>query len=243
MRVLVVDDEPIARRRLVRMLERVEGVEVAGEARDGVEGLARIAELAPDVVLLDIHMPRLDGLALARSSADLPPIIFTTAYAEHAVAAFEACAVDYLLKPVAQARLEQALAKVRLGSADPGTLRRLLERLGGDGPAAERIVARDGDALRVFDAREIARFHAADKYSLFHVAGREYLLEESLTTLAERLAPLDFVRVHRAELVSLTHVVALTSDAEGALVELRDGQKCRVSRRHVGELRRRLRLD
>jgi two-component system LytT family response regulator len=174
MRVLVVDDEPVARRRLIRMLARIHGVELAGEAADGHEARDQIVALAPDVVLLDIHMPGLDGLTLARTTPDLPPIIFTTAYDQHAVDAFEVSAVDYLMKPIKQDRLERALAKVRRGDVDPASIVGLLERLvDPDRKAASRIVAREGDLLRMFDARDIARFYAADKYAGFVSEGRE----------------------------------------------------------------------
>jgi DNA-binding LytR/AlgR family response regulator len=243
-RVLVVDDEPVARRRLIRMIDRIDGVELAGEACDGHDARDKIAELAPDVVLLDIHMPGLDGLTLAITTPNLPPVIFTTAYDQHAVDAFEVSAVDYLMKPIKQARLVKALAKVRQGGADPASIMTMLERLvDSDRKAAHRIVAREGDALRMFDARDIARFHAADKYAVFVSEGREVLLEESLHALEERLAPFDFIRVHRAELINLNHVVALRADGGGGLVELRDGQLARVSRRHLPALRRALRLE
>jgi len=244
MRVLVVDDEPVARRRLIRMLARIDGVELAGEAGDGQQAREQIAALSPDVVLLDIHMPRLDGLTLARTTPDLPPVIFTTAYDQHAVDAFEVSAVDYLMKPIKQARLEQALAKVRRGDVDPGRIVGLLERLvEPDRKAASRIVAREGDLLRMFDARDIARFYAADKYAVFVSQGREYLLEESLSSLEERLRPFDFVRVHRGELICLDQVVSLRADGSGGVVELRDGQMARVSRRHLPALKRALRLE
>lgn len=244
MKVLIVDDEPVARRRLSRMLARIDGVELAGEAGDGNEARDQIAALAPDVVLLDIHMPGLDGLSLARTTPNLPPIIFTTAYDQHAVDAFEVSAVDYLMKPIKQARLEKALAKVGRGDVDPASIMGLLERLvEPDSKAASRIVAREGDALRMFDARDIPRFHAADKYAVFIAEGRELLLEESLSSLEARLKPFDFLRVHRGELICLNHVVALRGDGSGGVVELRDGQVARVSRRHLPVLRRALRLE
>ena len=245
MNVLIVDDEPSARRRLIRMLDRIDGVQVAGEAADGEEALQKIAALSPDVVLLDIHMPRLDGMTLAKTATDLPPIIFITAYNEHAVEAFEACAVDYLMKPVNAARLEQALAKVRRQQVDSEAVMSLLERMASQKPAREpgdacRVLVKQGDTVRMFDARGIARFYAADKYSAFVSDGHEYLLEESLNTLEQRLAPHDFVRLHRAELINLKQVAALRSDGGGGEVELKDGQTARVSRRHLPILKRAL---
>ncbi len=244
MRVLVVDDEPIARRRLIRMLARMDGVQIAGEAADGQEALQKIAELSPDLVLLDIHMPRLDGMTLAKTAADLPPIIFVTAYNEHAVEAFEACAVDYLMKPVDAARLERALSKVRRQQVDSEAVMTLLERVASQQQPAQplgdacRVLVKEGDTVRMFDARQIARFYAADKYSAFVSDGHEYLLEESLNTLEQRLTAHDFVRLHRAELINLKQVAALRSDSGGGEVELKDGQTARVSRRHLPILKR-----
>jgi DNA-binding LytR/AlgR family response regulator len=247
MRVLIVDDEPIARRRLVRMLARIDDVDVAGQAGDGLEAIEQIAELRPDAVLLDIRMPKMDGLTVAKTVKDMPPVIFTTAYDEYAVAAFDACAVDYLLKPIKQERLEQAISKLRGRGADQVALESLLRLLDrqepDDAKSAHRIVVRDGDTLRVFDARQICRFYSSDKYSVFVSEGQEQLLDESLGSLETRLEPFGFLRVHRGELVRVDDVVALTGDGSGGSAELRDGQRVRVSRRHIAELRRALRID
>lgn len=234
MKVLIVDDEPVARRRLARMVEGIPGFDVVGLAADTDEALAKIAALRPDVILLDIRMPGEDGMSFATRHGDLPPVIFTTAYAEHAVEAFEACAVDYLVKPVQQARLEQALRRAMAGrprAPAPPT------------HARHRVTAREGGTVHVFDARAIARFYASDKYACFHRDGREFLLDESLSSLERRLAALDFLRVHRAELINLNQVRALRSVGEGAIVELSDGQEARVSRRHLPALRRAIRAE
>ena len=163
MRVLVVDDEPLARARVIRLLADVEDVEVVGEAGDGVEAQERIETLAPDLVLLDIDMPELDGMSLAERG-DLPPVIFTTAYAEHAVRAFGVDAVDYLLKPIAKERLTEALDRVRRLPVPPIQLQ-----------------ARFGDTVRIVDARGVARFTAKDKYTAFEIDGEELYLDESST--------------------------------------------------------------
>jgi DNA-binding LytR/AlgR family response regulator len=243
MRVLVVDDEPIARRRLVRMLARIPGVELAGEARDGEEALARIGALAPDVVLLDIRMPGMDGLALARSGRRLPPVIFTTAHAEFAVEAFAAEAIDYLLKPVEQGRLEEALERARKRAGlDPARLQTIVERLTA-GPEAPRLTARARGSAFFFDAREISRISAGNKYTGFTLQGKTYLLDEGLGALEEQLGPWGFVRVHRSELVNLHLVRALHRTEHGAELELEDGQRVPVSRRRASELGRRLGLE
>lgn len=237
MKVLVVDDEAPARRRLVRMLGRIAGVDVIGEAADGVEARDMLRAERPDVVLLDIHMPELDGLTLMEREPDMPPVVFTTAYDQHAVRAFELAAVDYLLKPVPQARLEQALARAR--RLLPRDVAELHARMR---PAAPpRLVARHGGSVRLLDPRAITRLFAADKYTIARVDGDELVLDESLSRLEAQLADHGFLRVHRGELVNLAAVRAV-HEAGGTEVELADGQRARVSRRMAAALRRRLGL-
>ncbi len=248
MRILVVDDEPYARRRLVRMIEAIDDCQVAGEAEDGLDAKQKIAALAPDVVLLDIRMPGLDGLTLVRQEgARLPPIIFTTAYDEYAVQAFDAEAVDYLLKPVAPERLRRALERVRRqGDQQPGrdtaaAFERLAARL--NPPAPPRLAARRGNTVYLFDPREIACLHAEANYVAFVVRGEQYLLDESLRTLEQRLGEWDYLRVHRAALVNVRHVAGLRTEAGGSVLVLADGQTVPVSRRRLLDVRRRLGIN
>ena len=241
MRALIVDDERLARRRLRRMLAELVGVEVVGEASDGEEALARVGELAPDVVFLDIRMPELDGLEVARRLPEDAHVVFTTAYDEYAVDAFAAAAVDYLLKPIEAKRLAAALDRVgRLrGGGERAELERLLAKLT-ERRRTLRVTARRGDTIRVFDPREISRFHAADRYTVFRHDGQEFLLDDSIVTLEKRLADLGFVKIHRAELINLGHVRALSREDDRTWVELVDGQRAAVSRRHLSRLKERL---
>lgn len=239
--VLIVDDEAVARRRLRRMLEVMPGVEIAGEAANAEEALDRVGENAPDVALLDVRMPEMDGLELAEHLPARTSIVFVTAYEEYAVRAFEAAAVDYLLKPVAPARLEAALARVRRleAPADKGELARLLrEATGRQGPP--RVAARRGDAIRLFDPREISRFHTAGGYTAFHHGGRNYSLDDSIATLTERLREWGFLRVHRSEMINIHHVKALRRVDDTTVVDLEDGQQATVSRRSVQALKKAL---
>lgn len=231
MRVVVVDDEPLARRRLIRMVRDL-GADVVGEAGDGREALTVIRAVGPDLVLLDIRMPELDGLALAAMS-DLPPIVFTTAHADHAVEAFALAATDYLLKPVRRERLAEALAR----AGDPERSRRVVAQLGG-----ARLVVRTGAVSRLFDARRVARIRATDKVSVFVVDGVEHVLDESLVELEDRLREVGFLRVHRGELVNLDRVVALHRGEGGFVLELDDGERVPVSRRRVAEVEAKLGL-
>lgn len=234
MKVLVVDDEPVARRRLVRMLNRMDGVSVVGEAADGDSALAQVFETEPDVLLLDIRMPGETGLELAARLPKNVHVIFVTAYEEYAVQAFDASAVDYLLKPVEVGRLAAALEKIRRLQVpqDRKSLEELLRQLTRrDEPP--RVTARSGETLRVFDPREIVRFRAEGGYTAFRHGGRSYLLNDSIAALEGLLGEWGFARTHRSELVNLSSVRALHREDESVVVELSDGQRVPVSRRYL----------
>lgn len=241
MRVLIVDDEAPARRRLIRMISAMEEVTVAGEAGDAEAALAQVAALAPDVALLDIRLPGMDGLALAARYAHLPPIVFVTAHDEFALRAFELDAVDYLVKPVRPERLAAALARARrrLGASASAAALAKLAAAPSSQPASPsaRVVVSDRGALQLFEAHQISRFWASDKYTLFLAEGKERLTQEPLAALAERLEPLGFMRVHRGELVNLARVRGVRSEDGGHLVELDDGQVARVGRRVLTALK------
>lgn len=241
LRALIVDDEPLARRRLARLLGDFDDVSVIGEAADADEALVAIRAHRPDVVFLDIRMPGASGLELAASFDDLPPVVFTTAYDEFAVEAFDAAAVDYLLKPIQRKRLARSLSRLRErsdGAAPIADEVRQAVRHALQGGA--RICAQEGNATHLFEADHIARFYAADKYTVFRHEGREFLVESSLNDLERRLTGHGFFRIHRAELVNLRQVRTLQSDAHGASVVLTDGQTARVSRRLLADLKRAL---
>lgn len=244
MRALVVDDEAFARRRLRRMLEAILGVEAVQEAENAAQALLAVQRERPDVIFLDIRMPGLDGLTLAREGRGvLPPVVFVTAYDEYAVAAFEAEAVDYLLKPVEPERLAATVERLRRTPAaeSRARLEALLARLEAGG-AVPRIASRSGGVVRFFDPRRIPRFHARGKVVVFTCDGREHLSDDSLDRLEERLAPLGFVRVHRSELVNLEFVAALHTEGRTATLTLTTGERVPVSRRRLPGLRRALGL-
>ncbi|MET0342228.1 MAG: LytTR family DNA-binding domain-containing protein [Polyangiales bacterium] len=232
MQVLIVDDEPLARRRLARLLAAERDVVVVGEAADAEAARAQIDDLAPDLVLLDIDMPGIDGLALARTLGPHTAVVFTTAHPKHAVEAFALAAVDYLLKPIDPARLADALARVRARgiTAQPVPA----------APGLVRLAARAGETIELLDPTVITRLHASDKYTLCRVANRELVLDESLSVLESRLAALGFFRAHRSELINLHRVRALRQEPDGTYAELDDGQRAPVSRRAWAELKQRL---
>lgn len=239
MKILLVDDEALARDRLRSLLAKAGTHEVVGEAAGGEECLRRVAKLQPDVVLLDIRMPGMDGLETARHLAALespPAVIFVTAFDAFAVEAFDAQAVGYLLKPVRGERLAEALQRaVRL-------TRPQLAALSGTGGARRRqIAARLGEALQLIPVDTIRFFQADQKYvTVYHEAGTD-LIDESLKELESEFRD-DFVRIHRNALVALRHMAAVERDAQGQLCVRVEGlqEPLAVSRRHAPGLRRRI---
>lgn len=223
LRVIVVDDEPLARRRLVAMVSRTAIAEVVGEADNADRAQQLIAAVDPDVALVDVIMPGRSGLELARTLGPRPVVVFTTAFGEHAVAAFDAAAADYLVKPIAADKLARALD-------------RAAARLAGTRSDEPRVTARSGETVQVFAALAITRFRAEAKYTIFVIDGREHLIDESLDALESRLAAWGFLRVHRSELVQLSQIRAL----EGIELVLTDEQRVSVSRRMLAQVRKNL---
>ncbi len=239
MKVLVVDDEAPARQRLRHLLENLDGVSVCGEAATGEAALTQYAQLAPDVVLMDIRMPGMDGMEAARHLAGLeapPAVIFTTAYGDHALEAFEAQAVDYLLKPIRRERLAEALA--RASRLAPRQLAVVAEA---GAPARSHLCAQLGGRLQLVPLGEVRYFRADQKYVSVRHSGGEVVIEASLKSLEEEFGA-RFMRVHRNALVALEHVLALEKDAEGrCLLRLSEiDESIEVSRRHQSAVRRAL---
>lgn len=248
LRAYVVDDEPLAVQRLVTLLRRTGRVEIAGSATDPVEALAALsAGPPPDVLFLDIHMPELDGFELLARLPSPPAVVFTTAHDEHALRAFRARALDYLLKPVTRAELDGALDRVaRLAGAaapPPGgaDLAAILELVRGARPPA-RIASRLGDRVTLLALDDISHFVAADRLTYAVSGGRQHVLDETLTALERRLGDSRFFRVHRNALVNLDLVAELRGDGGAVTVVLRDpGATCLpVARDRVRALKDRL---
>ena len=249
MRVLIVDDEAAARRRLARLLEEL-GVEIAGEAADGMTALDLARERRPDVLLLDIAMPEVDGFDVARHLSDSRPlIIFQTAYAEFALRAFEHEALDYVVKPVSRTRLAQALERARRRLADSTTTRTwtsgALAQLGAamhhQPVRPERLLVRHGTGHRLVPLHDIACFTATEGLVYARTGERLAGTDYTLTELEDRMKGA-FVRASRSDLVNLSHVAGITSNGDGsATLSLRDGAIVRVSRRRAAAVRTALR--
>jgi two-component system, LytTR family, response regulator len=241
-RTLLVDDEQPARERLKQLLAAHADVEVVGEAEDGVEAAERIAELTPDLVLLDIQMPGASGLDVAGSLGHpRPAVIFCTAFDQYAVDAFELSALDYLLKPVNRARLAAALDRVRVQGSAPGRDRALENLAHAKGLAPTRFLARRGPRFRVIPATEVVAFMFADGVTRVMTAGEQLSMQPTLASLALRLDPQQFFQVSRNAIVRLDAVKEAKpfSDGNGEIV-LSNGQTLLVARRRWRELLDRL---
>jgi two-component system response regulator AlgR len=239
MKVLVVDDEPLARERLAALLAEIDGIEFVGEAANGREMLEATSRDRPDVILLDIRMPVMDGLEAARHLDTLensPGVIFCTAYEDHALAAFEANAVDYLVKPVRRERLGAALAKARRWS---GTQARVLEQAVEPGRRRTHLCARVRGSLVLVPVGDIDYLLAEDKYVVVHHAKGEVLIEEPLKSLEDEFEG-RFVRIHRNCLVALEKLAGLTRTPDGRLFANVEGvgATLEVSRRNLPALRK-----
>lgn len=238
-KVMVVDDEAPARSRLKRMLLSIADVEVVAEAADGEEALQKLsAPLSVDGLFLDIRMPRMDGISLAAQWAQLPPIVFTTAYDAFAVKAFEVNAIDYLLKPIRQERLVAAIEKLRSKTPPQAHVAHVLETQ--VTRTSSRVVTNDRGTLRFFEASQLSRFWSDEKYTLFLADGNEHVTEEPLSSLEERLKAVGFIRVHRSELVNVHRVKSLHTTDGMYEIELDDGQRAKVSRRNLSQVKQSL---
>lgn len=233
MRILIVDDEPLARSVLAELLSEIPGLAVAGEAATSAEALELISTRSPDLLLLDIQMPGMDGLALARSlrGAAAPLVIYVTAYERHALAAFDSGAVDYLLKPVRKERLAAAIDKARLQLAG-----RKPQAASQESP--RRIVGRRGEELHLLDPQNVVAFRAdADGVSVLTAAGR-YLAEQPLKALEARLPSPPFRRIHRAIIINTDHIRSIAPlSSRRFLLRLTGGLEAIVSRRMAGAIR------
>jgi two-component system response regulator AlgR len=239
--VLIVDDEQPARDRLERLVEELPGWSVAASCATGTDALPLVAKLRPSVALLDIRMPGMTGIELARHIGTFehpPAIVFTTAYDEYALQAFESQAVGYLLKPVRRERLEEALKHA--SRLSPPQLHKLAVPEA-ELAARQHVAVRVRDEIKLIPVKDIRFFRADQKYVTVRHGRGEELIDESLRQLEEEFAR-DFVRIHRSLLVAVAHIEALERTGDGGYeLRLRDDQLALpVSRRQVADLRKRL---
>jgi two-component system LytT family response regulator len=245
-RALIVDDERMARKRIRTLLARDEDVEVVRECADGASAVAAIEELRPDLVFLDVQMPEVDGFGVVRALdvEPMPLIVFVTAFDKYAIAAFEVNALDYLPKPFDRERFAQTMARVRrqlATSAGADGLRKrlaaLLERLDQPSGYATRLLIKSGGRITFLRCDEIDWIEAAGNYVKVHAGRDVHMLHEPLTSLAKRLDPARFARIHRSTVVNIDRIRELQPWFHGdAIALLRDGTKLNVSRTYRAAL-------
>jgi two-component system LytT family response regulator len=238
LRTLIVDDEPVARRRLRRLLRHVPDAEVIAECGEGRAAIEAIDGHDLDLVFLDVQMPDISGFDVVSALGPrMPPVIFVTAFDHYARQAFDVHAVDYLLKPVTEARFQDAIARVRSHAAreDARALHQrldaMMDALRSGGSYVAHIPVRNGGRIALVQVSEIDRIQAADNYVTLHAGGREYLLRETMAKLQQSLDPRRFVRIHRSTIVALDRVRELEPSFKGDLiVVLRDGTRLTLGR-------------
>ncbi len=245
MRILIVDDEALARERLKRLLADIKGVEIIGQADDGVRAVELIEQEQPDLVLLDIQMPGLDGFGVIQALKEPPPIIFVTAYDEHAIRAFEVNALDYLLKPFSRERLEKAIHRAQQELAEERDLSArfapLLDGLTAQGRYLTRLAVRERDHIRVLGADEIDWINVEDEQVYVHAGNVVYPVPRTLAELEARLDPAHFFRAHRSALVNLDRVSEIIPWFKGShKLRLTTGAEVELSRAQARVLRKRL---
>ena len=240
LRVVIVDDEELARSLVREHLAAHPDVEVVAECANGLEAIEAVATYAPDLLFLDVQMPRLTGFETLELLEPRPAVVFVTAYDRHAVKAFEVNAVDYLLKPFSKERFDAALAKARtlLGPLarrpDPAVLAAAARP---EGAPLERIAVRDGTRVTLLPVDAVEWVKAEDDYVLIRSGGRNHLKHQTLADLAAQLPALHFVRVHRSWVVN---VAKLRSLEEGKTAVMADGERVPVSRAGAARLRERI---
>jgi two-component system, LytTR family, response regulator len=249
-RALIVDEEPLARERIRGLLAEQPDMEVIGEARDGEEAVMAILAHAPDLVFLDIQMPKMDGFEVIRAvgTGNMPLVVFVTAGEQHALRAFDVRALDYLLKPLDRERFAESIGRVRqalerTGADEIG--RRLLELVRELKPAgaarSERLVIRSAGRLFFLRTDEIDWVEAAGNYVKLHAGAEEHLLRETMNGIELRLDPEKFFRIHRSRIVNMERITELQPWFNGEyVVILRNGTKLTLSRGYREKLQERL---
>jgi len=242
-KTVLVDDEPLALERLERMLEQYrDTIDVVGKAKSGKDAVTVINQLKPDVVFLDIQMPELSGFDVLERLDYMPLVIFSTAYDQYALKAFEVYSVDYLVKPVDPRRLKTTVDKLlRLSERGSADLKQRVEqaRTSMDAPAKKRIQVRIGDKIKLIPVADVVFFLASEKYVEVHTRGEMHLITKSLAKLESELPADHFARVHRSAIVNINFIDEITKGFGGSYeVRMKDDKKTRlpVSRRHKSSL-------
>jgi len=239
LRVVIVDDEDLARLVVREYLAAMSDVDVVAECANGFEAVKAVSDLQPDLLILDVQMPKLNGFEVLELVGRDVAVVFVTAFYQYAIRAFEVHAVDYLLKPFSAERLAAAIDRVRerLGRGDPLPVKELAAAGQSGQEPARRILVRDGPRVHVLPVEKIDYIQAQDDYVCFRCDGKEYLKEQTLADLESALDPAKFVRIHRSYVLNLDRLARVeTDERENRIAMLADGRRLPISRAGYGRL-------
>jgi len=238
-RALIIDDEPLARSIVLEYLQAHPEIEVVQECNDGFEGVKAIMQHQPELIFLDIQMPKINGFEMLELVDQKPAVIFTTAFDEYAIKAFETHAVDYLLKPFSKQRFDQALEKFRQqGATQKANMEKLLEHTAVASPATERVVVKTGGKIRIIPLSDILYLEAADDYVKIYTTEGNFLKNKTLSYFEDSLPATQFVRTHRSYIINVQEITRIDPyEKENYLAQLRSGARIPVSKNGYGKLK------
>jgi len=241
LKAIIIEDERLARDLIKNFLEGEDHIELIGEFEDGFSGLKAVNELKPDLIFLDIQMPKLSGLEMLELVENMPQVIFTTAYDEHAIKAFELNAVDYLLKPFSKARFNKALEKIT--AQKPNQTERqdqikAVERSYSDGQILSKIAVKNGSKIEIIPVEQIRYLEAQDDYVMIYDMGGKHLKNGSLKEYEERLDPANFIRIHRSYMININRINRIEKyGKESYKVIMKSGEPLSISRNRYQRLK------
>ncbi len=237
-KVVIIDDEPLARKIVREYLKNYDDLEIVGECGDGFEGLKVIKETKPDLVFLDIQMPKITGFELLELIPEPPFIIFTTAYDEYAIKAFDISAVDYLLKPFDQNRFDAAVEKFRITSSNASNIQDVLDMPRKQDALLNRIVVKDQSEIKIIPLSDISHIEAYDDYVKIHVLNKYHLKSQTMSFLENALRNEQFVRIHRSFLINIQYLTRIESREKNSYYAvLKGGERIPISRTSYPKLK------
>lgn len=237
---LIIEDEKPARDLIKNYLRDFNNIELLEECKNGFEGIKAINEKKPDIIFLDIQMPKLSGFEMLELLDDVPEIIFTTAYDQFAIKAFEMNAVDYLMKPFSKKRFAESLEKaiIRIKNHNKNQVKPLLKHVNNKQKIIERIVVKSGSKVDIISLKDIIHIQAEDDYVMIYTKDGKYLKNETMTYYENHLPKSDFIRIHRSSIVKINKIKQIEHFAkENYIVILSDGSKLKVSKSRLKELK------
>ncbi len=239
-KLIIIDDEPLARSVIKEYLAQHQDLQLVQECGDGFEGFKAIQQHQPDLVFLDIQMPKITGFEMLELLESPPSIIFTTAFDEYAIRAFEAHAVDYLLKPFGQERFDQALARWKMQNKASAVqqAKDLLDEMSSAPELSNRVVVRNGSKIKIIPVQDILYLEAADDYVKIHTREGYFLKNKTMNFFEQSLPPLLFIRSHRSYIINVQQITRIDPyEKDSHVAVLKEGRKVPVSRNGYGKLK------